>query len=300
LTAVGDAAAFAHAMSGDLRAAFPADNLRQAASAYTVAHAADRHLALFQACLQRSFSRRAFGLRFSRQTASAIADRLITEAASLRGGLVITPNLDHIRHLRQPDFFAAASSAAIVCADGWPVAFYAALKGAAPFRRVTGCDILHALAIHPGRSSRRIVIVTECCATTGVLEQWLHARGLARCWSVETAPPGLGADAEAQARLARAIAAAHPHVLILTLGAPVSEVFVHRYQDVLGRCWALCVGQAVRVELGLTQRAPAWLRAAGLEWAWRCAQEPRRLGPRYGRALLWFPRAILCDLVQRK
>jgi N-acetylglucosaminyldiphosphoundecaprenol N-acetyl-beta-D-mannosaminyltransferase len=30
-------------------------------------------------------------------------------------------------------------------------------------------------------------------------------------------------------------------------------------------------------------QAPAWIQESGLEWAFRLAQEPRRLGPRYLR-----------------
>jgi N-acetylglucosaminyldiphosphoundecaprenol N-acetyl-beta-D-mannosaminyltransferase len=71
---------------------------------------------------------------------------------------------------------------------------------------------------------------------------------------------------------------------------------VLRNQDRLLGCWALCVGQGLRVELGLTARAPRSLRALGLEWAWRLAQEPRRLGLRYVLDALWFPVAVLRDL----
>jgi N-acetylglucosaminyldiphosphoundecaprenol N-acetyl-beta-D-mannosaminyltransferase len=83
----------------------------------------------------------------------------------------------------------------------------------------------------------------------------------------------------------------------MTLGAPVSEVFVDRHAAMLPPCWALCVGQAVRVEIGLVARAPEGWRRLGLEWAWRCRQEPRRLGLRYARAAVWYPVAVMRDLL---
>jgi N-acetylglucosaminyldiphosphoundecaprenol N-acetyl-beta-D-mannosaminyltransferase len=84
----------------------------------------------------------------------------------------------------------------------------------------------------------------------------------------------------------------------MTLGAPVSETFVYRYRDTISPCWALCVGQALRVEIGLTPRAPRGWRRLGLEWAWRCVWEPWRLVPRYIRAAAWFPCAVGLDLAR--
>ena len=91
--------------------------------------------------------------------------------------------------------------------------------------------------------------------------------------------------------------AAQPDILIMTLGAPVSEEFVARHRAALPPCWVLCAGQAVRVELGLIRRAPSFMRRCGLEWAWRIRQEPQRLGIRYLRALASFPFAVAGDLL---
>ncbi len=43
------------------------------------------------------------------------------------------------------------------------------------------------------------------------------------------------------------------------------------------------VGAAFDFHAGLVPQAPNWLQEAGLEWAYRLAQEPRRLWPRYAR-----------------
>ena len=44
---------------------------------------------------------------------------------------------------------------------------------------------------------------------------------------------------------------------------------------------AMGVGAAFDVHAGKVERAPAWLRAAGLEWLYRTVREPRRLFRRY-------------------
>ena len=45
----------------------------------------------------------------------------------------------------------------------------------------------------------------------------------------------------------------------------------------------LGVGAAFDFHAGLVPQAPPWMQAAGLEWAYRLAREPRRLWRRYLR-----------------
>jgi exopolysaccharide biosynthesis WecB/TagA/CpsF family protein len=59
------------------------------------------------------------------------------------------------------------------------------------------------------------------------------------------------------------------------------------------------VGASLRFLSGEERRAPRLVQRAGLEWAWRLAQDPRRLARRYLRddpailALLWRERSAL-------
>ncbi len=292
LVKVGDANALAASMACDIRARFSASDLHARAMDFTVQKAAASYLALFNRWPQEIS--RAFGLAFTQRRAEDIAARLVSQSAQATR-LVVTPNLDHVRLLgARGDFRQACLSADTVCADGWPVAFYAFARGAAPARRATGCDILHALLSRQALASRRVFAVVESAATAAALTSWLRARNLSAQWAMEVAPRNLAEDLAAQRLISERVCAFEPHILIMTLGAPVSEVFVH--QNHLPKCWAICVGQALRVELGLTRRAPIVWRQLGLEWAWRCTQEPARLGTRYFRALAWFPWAIVLDL----
>jgi N-acetylglucosaminyldiphosphoundecaprenol N-acetyl-beta-D-mannosaminyltransferase len=103
-------------------------------------------------------------------------------------------------------------------------------------------------------------------------------------------------DNDRQIGLAARITDWAPDVLVMTLGAPTSEIFLHRCRTILPPCWAICCGQAVRVELGLAWRAPATIARLNMEWAWRLVHEPRRLAPRYVRDALALPKLILADL----
>jgi len=297
LVPVGDAIGFAAAMGENLRARFPAELLRERAAAFSVAECVRRHEELFEA-LVLAPRRTAFGLSFCAWNASAVAARMIGAPAGRGVRLVVTPNLEHIRLLRRPAFAAACRAAEMVCADGFPVALYAWLRGAGPVGRVTGCDIFHHLAMRAAQDRRQVLLVAESSATAAVLDDWITQCGLQQLWRVETAPDLLAEDVAGQQRLVAAVCAALPDILVMTLGAPVSEEFIACHQAELPPCWALCVGQAVRVELGLARRAPSFMQRFGLEWAWRIFHEPGRLGVRYLRALAWFPFAVAADLLR--
>jgi N-acetylglucosaminyldiphosphoundecaprenol N-acetyl-beta-D-mannosaminyltransferase len=200
--------------------------------------------------------------------------------------------------MRRVEFAQACRFAEILCGDGFPVALYAWLRGAGPARRLTGCDIFHHLASRAMLDRRRVLVIVESSHTEAALRGWLSARALEALWRIEVAAPRLEGNEQAQLRLVAAARSYMPDILVLTLGAPTSEEFAYRHRHVLPPAWVICVGQAVRIELGLVRRAPRAVRQCGLEWAWRVVQEPARLLPRYARALAWFPVAIAADLLR--
>ena len=102
LVAVGDAVAIAAAMSRDLRQDFPARLLRGRAAAFSVDSCVERHEVIFNHPRSRP-SPRAFGLQLTDLDAAAIASQCLAVRA-MRVRLVVTPNLDHIRLLRQSGF----------------------------------------------------------------------------------------------------------------------------------------------------------------------------------------------------
>jgi N-acetylglucosaminyldiphosphoundecaprenol N-acetyl-beta-D-mannosaminyltransferase len=84
-------------------------------------------------------------------------------------------------------------------------------------------------------------------------------------------------------------------LLMMGVGAPRSEIFIDRYRASLPPCWAFCVGQAIKIALGLVQRAPDAWQAVGMEWLWRLRQEPTRLARRYVVSSVGFALAVLED-----
>ncbi len=237
-----------------------------------------------------------FGFAPAPLTTAEVVRRLLLDPPPTAFSLLVTPNLDHVRLLRDPEFAAAYGAASLICVDGFPILLYAALRGLDLPGRVTGCDLFRGLARHPALRARRLFFVAESLISAAVIQAWAREKGLIA--TVEIAPPDLRLDQAASRHLLARIGAFRPDLLVMTLGAPVSEIFLHRHRAVLPPCWAICVGQAVRVELGLAERAPARISRLGLEWLWRLRREPRRLGLRYARDLVAVPGAVLRDLVR--
>lgn len=72
-----------------------------------------------------------------------------------------------------------------------------------------------------------------------------------------------------------------PDLVLIGMGMPTQEMFLHRHRDDLYPAVYATVGGAIDYMAGTKVLAPRWLGRFGLEWAWRLVLEPRRLSSRY-------------------
>ena len=63
-------------------------------------------------------------------------------------------------------------------------------------------------------------------------------------------------------------------------GTPKQDAFVHHFRHRAPSTF-VAVGVAFDFISGTKHQAPVWMQERGLEWAYRLAHEPRRLGRRY-------------------
>jgi N-acetylglucosaminyldiphosphoundecaprenol N-acetyl-beta-D-mannosaminyltransferase len=94
-------------------------------------------------------------------------------------------------------------------------------------------------------------------------------------------PYGFEADPDQYQAVRGAIVEAKPDLVYVGLGFPKQERVIDALRPDLPFTWFLGCGAAVNFVAGDTSRAPRWMQAGGLEWAWRLACEPRRLAGRY-------------------
>lgn len=73
-------------------------------------------------------------------------------------------------------------------------------------------------------------------------------------------------------------------ILWVGMSVPKAELFMARNREKLtGVLWVHSCGGLFNFLSGKNSRAPLWMQNIGLEWVYRAALEPARLGPRYIR-----------------
>ncbi len=96
------------------------------------------------------------------------------------------------------------------------------------------------------------------------------------------APPfGFEKDEAELGKINSMISAAHPDILIVCFGCPKQEKWIYENYHKYDARVSVCAGATVDFLAGNVKRAPKWMSDHGLEWLWRCAQDPGRLLKRY-------------------
>lgn len=242
----------------------------------------------------------AFGLQFSSLSRPELVDVLQGEPLAKGQGahIVCTANLDHIVQMRTNGALRAAyDDAWCVTADGMPVFAYVRLKREDVPARVTGSDIVSDLLARLAPGRHRCFFVASCDATADGIRTLLRARGFDDESLAFVVPPfGFERERSRSDDLARRIRDHRPTHVFFGVGAPKSEMWTHRYREVLGDCYVLNAGAGLDYVCGVKKRAPVWMQRTGLEWFWRFGSEPTRLFKRYFVDSWGFLAAIYTDL----
>jgi len=166
----------------------------------------------------------------------------------------------------------------LVTADGQPVVWASRLLGDPLPSRVTGIDLMNGLLALAAVKGYRLYILGARPDVLELAVTRIHAQypGL----SLVGYRDGYYVQEEEDA-VAAAIAAAEPDILFVAMSSPRKEYFLAEHGRTLGIPLVMGVGGAIDVLAGVTRRAPVVMQQTGLEWLFRLAQEPRRLGPRY-------------------
>ncbi len=247
--------------------------------------------------------RTAFGLAFDNtdvlRTARVMTTRLLHRSNDAH--VYVTPNIQHVSEMRRnPELCRALQEADLVTCDGFPLVMYAQWRGCDIPGRVTGREVVEEIMLRTALDPAHVLFfLIESAETAAAVAQWAECRGLSHQVITEVAPSRFGENERDAAALADRVREAGTTLLFLGLGAPKCELFATRFRSKLGPCWALCIGQSVRVSLGLIQGPPQKWVDLRLEWAWRIVQEPRRLIGRYVSSALGFAVAVAQDLLGR-
>ena len=194
---------------------------------------------------------------------------------------VATINADFIVKARHdPELRYLLQESDMATADGMPLVWGARLLGVPLEGRVTGADMVPALAGHaakrgytmyflgaaPGVAARAAEILTERHPDLKI---------------VGTVSPPYAPIMEMDRDILAEIKAIKPDILLVAFGNPKQEKWIGMYGRELGVPVMIGVGGTFDFIAGKTKRAPEWMQRTGLEWLYRLLQEPRRLWRRY-------------------
>ncbi len=238
------------------------------------------------------------GVPIDRLTMAEAVDAIDDLVRARRGGSVFTPNVDHIVQCQDDARLREAyETVSLSLADGVPVVLASRLLRRAAPQKVSGSDLVGPLAKRAAERGWRVVLLGggDGIARRAAARMTADHPGLN---VVGTLSPRVELDASADRRktVIESIARLTPDLVLVALGAPKQELWIHESCAALAPAVLLGVGATLDFLAGAVPRAPSWVSRGGLEWLYRLAREPRRLWRRY---LLRDPRflgVVLADL----
>jgi len=243
-----------------------------------------------------------FGITIDRTTLDEAASRVLAWCYSPRGDAcryVVTPNVDHTVLLQRcPELRTAYSEASLVLADGAPIVLASRLLARPLPERVAGSDLVPYLFANAAAPLRVYLLGAEPgvaeIAAERISRQWPHVNIV----GTNSPPLGFEQDEVENKRILAHIASVTPDLLIIGLGAPKQELWVHRHHGELAAKVAICAGATIDFLADRKRRSPVWMRRVGLEWLHRLSLEPNRLASRYARDAWFFPQLVWQELWQ--
>ncbi len=220
-----------------------------------------------------------FGLKLDALTLDQTVQRCldaIDGGEMLEVGVVNAAKLVNMR--RDPSLHEAVAGCGLVVADGQSVVWASQLLRAPLPERVAGIDLFQRLL---AEAEKRNLSVYFLGAKAEVLEEMVaRVRRKHPLLTIAGYRDGYY-SADESAQVADAIHESKAQLLFLGMTSPKKELFVAEFGERTGARVVHGVGGSFDVLAGLVKRAPrAWQRL-GMEWFYRAAQEPRRLGKRY-------------------
>ncbi len=223
-----------------------------------------------------------FGLQVSATHYHEAVDAIIAAAEKRLPAIAsFVPVHGVVTAARNPAYRDAVNSFQIVAPDGQPVRWALNHFHAAELQdRVYGPEIMLRLCAAAADRGLKIYLYgSHAHVLANMQAKLLRLYPNLRIVGAE-APPFRPLTPDEDQAVAGRINASGAHLLFLGLGLPRQDEFAYRHRTDI-QAVQLCVGAAFDFHAGTKKMAPAWMQKRGLEWLFRLATEPRRLGKRY-------------------
>ena len=218
-----------------------------------------------------------------------VVDRIIVRLKQPGSFLVFTLNLDHLVKLRSDEKFREAyQMAEFITADGFPIVTLAGLDGIS-IERTAGSDLIDPLCRSAAVNGIPIFFFGTTLAALCSVARKLTARiPNLDIRGVFSPPIGFGEKEDDSEAAIRVIVESGARICFLALSPPKQEIFAAAAMKRSAGISFIAVGAGLDFIAGTQTRSPQLLQRLNLEWAWRLATNPKRLGGRYLRCAILF------------
>lgn len=204
---------------------------------------------------------------------------------SLKSGILITPNVDHLVKLQKDkEFYNVYQQAEwVICDSKILYLLSKLLKNPLP-EAIPGSSFFTAFyEYHKNDPDCKIFLLG---AAEGVAVKAMERinQKVGRNIVVGAHSPSYGFEKNETEceELIKIVNESGANVLLVGVGAPKQEKWIMKYRDRMpGVDIFMGLGATIDFEAGTLKRAPIFWQKIGMEWLYRCLKEPKRLFKRY-------------------
>ncbi|MCJ8278488.1 MAG: WecB/TagA/CpsF family glycosyltransferase [Rivularia sp. ALOHA_DT_140] len=201
------------------------------------------------------------------------------------GGLVVTPNVDHLMKLqRDRDFYGVYQEAEYRVCDSKILMYVSRFLGTPIQEKISGSDLFPAFYnYYRNDESIKIFLLGAEDGIAEIAQRKINSK-VGRNMIIDTYSPPFGfeKDEEECQKILQLINSSDATVLAIGVGAPKQEMWIAKHRKKLRKVKIfLAIGATINFEAGNVKRSPQWMSEVGLEWLYRLLSEPRRLWKRY-------------------
>jgi exopolysaccharide biosynthesis WecB/TagA/CpsF family protein len=201
------------------------------------------------------------------------------------GGIVVTPNVDHLMKLqRDPAFYKTYLLSDYRVCDSKILMYAAKFLGKNIIEKISGSDFFPAFYTYHQNNPHITIFLLGAAPGVAKQAQDIINKKVGRNMIVGAHSPSFGFENKPDecAEIIDLINKSGATVLAIGVGAPKQEKWLHKYRHQLPNIQVfLAIGATIDFEAGNIQRSPQWMSKFGIEWLHRLMSEPKRLWKRY-------------------
>ncbi|MGF1542558.1 MAG: WecB/TagA/CpsF family glycosyltransferase [Pleurocapsa sp.] len=201
------------------------------------------------------------------------------------GGILFTPNVDHLMKLQKDaDFYHTYQQADYLVCDSKIIYWASIFLGNKIIEKISGSDFFPKFyQYYKDDEHIKIFLLGGIDKSAEQAKQNINDK-TGRPIVVGAYSPSMGFEKnelECQ-KIVDLINNSGATVLAIGVGAPKQEKWIVRYKKLLPKIKIfLAIGATIDFEAEISQRSPQWMSQVGLEWLFRLVSEPKRLWKRY-------------------